>query len=46
MNALLTNFYIYKGSEVDDDYANYLIDEIFRDEGLKPVNIELEGSAV
>jgi hypothetical protein len=41
MNTSLTNFYMYKGSEVDNDYANYLIDEIFRDEGLSPINIEL-----
>lgn len=42
MNALLTNFYLYRGSEVDDDFANYLIDKIYREGGLKLLNLELE----
>ena len=42
MTDLLERVYIYNGSEVDNNYANYLIDEIYLRQNLIPLNRELE----
>lgn len=40
MFGAITKVYIYKGSEVDNKMANYLIDEIYRKKGMSPLNSE------
>lgn len=42
MVDLLSKIFIYKGSEVNNNFANYLIDNIYRKEGLVPLNSELK----
>ena len=41
MTGVLSQIYLYKGSEVDDQTANYLIEEIYQKKGLFLLNTEL-----
>jgi hypothetical protein len=40
MTGILSEIYLYKGSEVDDQLANYLIDIVYREKKLFLINIE------
>ena len=40
MTGVLSDVYLYKGSEVDDKTANYLIEEIYLRKGLFLINTE------
>lgn len=42
MTGLLSEIFLYKGSEVDNNFANYLIDEIYRGKKLFLINVELK----
>ena len=40
MTGILSEVFLYKGSEVDDRLANYLIDVVYRKEKLYLINVE------
>lgn len=42
MMGIMEEIYLYKGSDINNNKANYLIDTIYREKKLIPVNIELQ----
>lgn len=40
MTGILSEIFLYKGSEVDDHFANFLIDVIYREQKLFLINVE------
>lgn len=41
MTGVLSEIYLYKGSEVDNQLADYLIDVIYKEKKLFIINVEL-----
>ena len=42
MMGVLEEIYLYKGSDINNCEANYIIDIIYRQKKLIPVNVELQ----
>ena len=46
MMGVLEEIYLYKGSNINNSEANYIIDIIYREKKLIPINIELQHSRI